>query len=226
MNKNHSFNIDDAVNHGIEKAILLHNMRHWLDKNKANDSNDYDGFIWTYNTTKAFGELFPYMKQKSISRWLNELEKDGIVKSSKEYNKMKFDRTKWYTIPSEYNTISQNEERDSQNEKRYSQNEETIPNINTNINTYKKDTKKAEIEEQFESFWSDYPRRIAKANAKKSFERALKKATFDEIMRGVFRSEALKNDPKYIPHPATWLNQERWTDEVTDKPKLDIGDIF
>ena len=38
-------------------------------------------------------------------------------------------------------------------------------------------------------------------------------------MRGVFISPRLKgNDPQYLPHAATWLNQESWTDEEEADP--------
>ena len=144
--KMHSFSVFDAKKYGIEKAILLRNIRFWLDKNVANNKNCNDGYYWTYNSAKAFSILFPYMKEKSISRWLKELEDEGILKSSKEYNKHNYDKTKWYTIPLEY-AISQNEERISQNDISISQNETSIPQnerpipyVNTDVeqnkNTY------------------------------------------------------------------------------------------
>ena len=76
MSKNHSFNIDDAVKYGVNQAILLSNFRHWLDYHKANKTNIHDGFVWMYNSSKSFSELFPYMKASSIRRWLKELEED------------------------------------------------------------------------------------------------------------------------------------------------------
>lgn len=144
----HAFSVEDAKTYGIEKAILLYNMRFWLNKNVANDSNIHDGYYWTFNTAKAFAKLFPYMNEKSISRWLLELEKDGVIMSSKDYNKHKYDKTKWYTIPSEY-AISQNEDSIYQNEQSKSQIdtrmsqfatsnshvEQPIPYINTDVNS-------------------------------------------------------------------------------------------
>lgn len=144
----HAFSVKDAKKYGIEKAILLFNFRYWLDKNKANRTNVRDGYYWTFNSARAFSELFPYMKEKSISRWLLELEKDGVIMSSKDYNSKKYDKTKWFTIPAEYaisqneGTIPQNEDGIAQNEgrtphyeDRKSQNEETIPYINTDVNS-------------------------------------------------------------------------------------------
>lgn len=156
--KSHSFAIEDAQKYGIEKAILLQNLRFWLDKELANTQRDeedsgpkireHEGtkYVWTYNSAKAFSELFPYMSEKSISRWLRELEDDGIIISG-VFNKLKYDKTKWYTMP-EYsigqNVLSIAQKRESvahfgqsegQNGQSEGQNGQPIPDINTNINT-------------------------------------------------------------------------------------------
>lgn len=76
----------------------------------------------------------------------------------------------------------------------------------------------------FDQFWAAYHRHIAKKNALKSWTR-LKVTTelFTKIMTAL---EAVKRtqqwqDVQYVPHPATWLNQERWEDEVdASRPKV------
>ena len=69
--------------------------------------------------------------------------------------------------------------------------------------------------DQFEAFWRTYPRRVGKGAARTKFERALKLATFEEIMAGLRRqlSYYATREQQFIPHPATWLFQERWDDE-------------
>ena len=100
--REHHFRIEDAVEYGVEKAILLYNIEYWLGKNKANGKNLKDGYYWTYNSSTAFFKLFPYLSVRSISRWLKQLEDDGIILSTYKYNKFGADKTKWYTIPSKY----------------------------------------------------------------------------------------------------------------------------
>ena len=39
----HSFEVEDAVKYGVEKAIILNNLRFWLEKNRANRKNISDG---------------------------------------------------------------------------------------------------------------------------------------------------------------------------------------
>ena len=133
----HSFSIKDAMIHGVEKAVLLYNLRFWLEKNKVNKKNDRDGFVWTYNSAEAFALLMPYLNSRSINRWLSELETAGIIKSSNKYNKVKFDKTKWYTIPDEY-SIGQSDDSTGQDDGSVSQNgesegqtDDTIPDVNT-----------------------------------------------------------------------------------------------
>ena len=68
----------------------------------------------------------------------------------------------------------------------------------------------------FELFWSKVPRKVAKGGARKAFKAALKKASLDQITRGMegYAKSVKGKDPQYIAHPSTWLNQERWADEV------------
>ena len=70
-------------------------------------------------------------------------------------------------------------------------------------------------DEEFNQFWAAYPRRIGKGAARKSFDKASKIASHQEIMGGLFAQLPYFRslDPKFVPHPSTWLNQERWSDE-------------
>lgn len=96
--KSHSFYVHEAEKHGVEKAVILYNLRFWLEKNKANDKNLHDGYYWTYNSAKAFTVLFPYYTPSKVHRLLAQMEKDGLIVSG-NYNKAGYDRTKWYSMP-------------------------------------------------------------------------------------------------------------------------------
>jgi hypothetical protein len=72
-------------------------------------------------------------------------------------------------------------------------------------------------ESLFEEFWSVYPRRVGKGEAKKAFRNALKRATAEEIIAGAKRYAASKPDPAYTKHPGPWLNADRWADEPARK---------
>lgn len=100
MSKCHVFSVDDAVQYGVEKAVILQNIRFWLEKVKANDKDDHkhDGYYWTYNSARAFAEIFPYYNKSKVHRLLTQLEEDGAIISG-NFNKAGYDRTKWYSMP-------------------------------------------------------------------------------------------------------------------------------
>lgn len=64
----------------------------------------------------------------------------------------------------------------------------------------------------FDDFWAAYPRKVAKGDARRAWQKALRVASPAEIIAGALRY-AKKAEPPFICHPATWLNAERWADE-------------
>jgi hypothetical protein len=73
----------------------------------------------------------------------------------------------------------------------------------------------------FGEFWKAYPRKISKGAARKAWDKAIKKTDAATITVGAtrFAAERKGQDPQYTPHPATWLNGERWADEP-EQPQL------
>ncbi|HMT03418.1 MAG TPA: hypothetical protein PKD00_08960, partial [Burkholderiales bacterium] len=93
----HNFSVEIATQYGIEKAIILENIYFWVIKNKANEKHFYDGYYWTYNSSKAFSELFPYFNIKQIDRIIKGLIDDGLIIIG-NYNKHWSDRKRWFTL--------------------------------------------------------------------------------------------------------------------------------
>lgn len=69
----------------------------------------------------------------------------------------------------------------------------------------------------FDRFWQLYPRKVAKAKARAIWQRKqldhLTGQICESVKRHIVSSPQWQN-PQYIPHPATYLNQERWEDDV------------
>lgn len=107
MGKFHMFDIDVAKEYGVNAAILLYNISHWIDKNKANNQNFHDGKYWTYNSAGAFVDLFPYMTEKSVRYALQKLI-DGELIITGNYNKAYWDRTMWYALTEKGTAICEN----------------------------------------------------------------------------------------------------------------------
>lgn len=77
----------------------------------------------------------------------------------------------------------------------------------------------AAMKARFDRFWAVYPRKTGKGKAEDSFAKYKPDDELTEIM--IRAVEAAKRTPQwqreggqFIPHPATWLNQRRWEDEV------------
>jgi len=75
-------------------------------------------------------------------------------------------------------------------------------------------------DEQFDTFWKCFPRRIAKGNARKAFDKAIKKTTLETMLEAITKYVACKPQWQDYCHPASWLNSERWSDEwEPEQPK-------
>lgn len=91
----HSFNVDIAKEVGMASAVIFKSISFWIDKNEANKVHEVEGEYWTYNSIRAFTELFPYLTEKQVRTAIQKLVDTGYIKEGC-YNKMKYDRTRWY----------------------------------------------------------------------------------------------------------------------------------
>jgi hypothetical protein len=71
------------------------------------------------------------------------------------------------------------------------------------------------VESDFEQFWESYPRKIGKRTAQTAWQRAIKRTDPERILAGVtnWLPTWSRGDPKFIPHPTTWLNRDGWLDQ-------------
>lgn len=99
-------------------------------------------------------------------------------------------------------------------------NESKMPNIRRKTqDKYKdKDKDKDNSASPFESFWAAYPRKVGKQAAKKAFSKVSVpvKTLIDAVNSQKNSEQWRKDNGQYIPNPATWLNQGRWDDVLTE----------
>lgn len=73
-----------------------------------------------------------------------------------------------------------------------------------------------DLEAAFEGWWSQYPKKVDKAEARKLYIGIVEKkgATVGELQAGVERYARQRDghDPKYTRSPARWLRNENWAD--------------
>lgn len=75
---------------------------------------------------------------------------------------------------------------------------------------------------QFDQFWKAYPRKVCKPKAEKAFAKIhpddpLLQTMLAAIEQQRKTQEWTKESGQFIPHPATWLNDRRWDDEILPK---------
>ena len=73
---------------------------------------------------------------------------------------------------------------------------------------------------EFESFYSSYPRKVAKPQAKKAWSK--NKCVLAEVLPALEQHKKTWKDPQFVPYPATWLNQRRWEDETIVKQESSV----
>lgn len=100
-----------AAHIGLNETIVLQQLHYWIQEkfhNPVKYKDSYkDDYIWVYNTYEDWMEQFPFWSTMTIRRILLSLEKKQLILTG-NYNKLKTDRTKWYTI--EYYNLGQLEE--------------------------------------------------------------------------------------------------------------------
>lgn len=133
----HIFDVDIAKRYGINAAVLLENIGYWIKQNEANETNFYDGRYWTFNSRRAYRELFPYMSERQINTAFDKLISDGLIVTG-NYNKLAYDRTLWYALTQKGKCILHFDIMDNDNMRNGNdQNGEPIPNINADVTANK-----------------------------------------------------------------------------------------
>ena len=76
----------------------------------------------------------------------------------------------------------------------------------------------------FEKFYEAYPKKTSKKLALKAWIKL--KPDINVVLKSLIMHKKsdqwTKDKGKYIPHPSSWLNAERWNDEIETKEESDI----
>ena len=75
-------------------------------------------------------------------------------------------------------------------------------------------------DEEFAVFWSAYPKKVGKKSARKAFDHVSEpvESLVTAIKRQECSAQWSRDGGQYIPNPTTWLNQERWEDQLPQRP--------
>lgn len=71
-----------------------------------------------------------------------------------------------------------------------------------------------DVDGEFEAFYAVYPRHVGRGQAIRAWRTAIKKADAGSIIAAArsFGESSAGGEERFIPHPASWLNGERWAD--------------
>lgn len=151
----HNFNIAVAKELGIAPAVILNNIYWWIEKNRVDERNFYDGYYWTFMSRKGYCRYFPYLTERQIEYALRKLIDEGYLITG-NYNKSAYDRTLWYRITAKGYTILQNCE--IEYEKMLNEDNKIvkpIPDNKTNNKTDKKSLPKGKEEQAPKKSYKD-----------------------------------------------------------------------
>lgn len=202
----HAFNVEVAKKCGVNAAIVFNHIHFLIKANQSTKKNFHDGKFWMYQSIAEMSEHFPYLSSKQISVALSKLVDSHLICKG-NYNKAKYDRTTWYALNTTENLILPQ----GKMELTSSGNGITLQGSPIPDNNKDNKTDKNTIV-RFEEFWKQYPKKVGKGLARKKYFIALKTVSHEHIMKGLARYSP---DPHFICLPATWLNQERWDDQLT-----------
>lgn len=100
---------------------------------------------------------------------------------------------------------------------RTTKNHQEPPLPQTPENQFDIETPESGIDAEFNEFWSAYPRKNAKAHARKAYAKARKTISASALLAAVKAwpfDDQVRNGSDFRPYAASWLNGERWEDET------------
>lgn len=199
-------------------------------------------YLWICSYADENGQCFPKRKTlaekiqvdvKTIDRAITELCEIGLLEKSHKFNGSAQSSNKYQILIKEEGgrdtTPIGGATPDTQGGRHHTHTELNPLNY-TNLTKESVSQSLEGWENNFETFWGKYPRKVGKGKARDSYKIALSgdkkkkkepvaaetilNALEAQISAGKFRCEE-----RYIPHPVTWLNQERWADETKSLDK-------
>ncbi len=188
-------------------AVIIRKTMGWNKKEDWISLSQFEGMtgILKRNVCRALDQL---LARKIILKSENKYCLNPTAKAWQEFSKLR--------------KILKPENLDSQNgEKPFSDLTPTKDTFTKNNLLQNKSKSVFMTEHDFEIFWQEYPKKISKKKASEKFLK-LKCDLLPTILEALKKQKASsawqENGGQFVPHPATWLNGERWEDDIVPLP--------
>ena len=185
----------------------------------ADDHGRFDAYPSTVKS-KCFPTIVDHLKTERVRLWLIELGVDhciyytvgtrpyGQFRKWAEYQRSYGLASKFPQPPADCGNSPQSpalilirETRDERRETRYDIGHQGVT--------------------EFDQFYEAYPRHVGKKAARKAWDGAKDRPSLEAILLAIAAQKKshdwTKDGGQYIPHPSTWLNQGRWSDQPTQR---------
>jgi hypothetical protein len=181
--------------------------------------------------------LYPYDDDVPglINAWLSELEDQGCILQYEADNTRYAEICNWLDhqkidrpSPSKIPSFDEG----SPATREVSRSIETEGNGREGIRKRKgmeRDASRKIVREEFRVWYEAFPRHVGVGKAEEAYIRVREGGvSAEDLLAGAVRAAAYYaaegTEQQYIPHPTTWLNQERWLDELTAKKSTRMSD--
>lgn len=204
---------------GLNESLVLQQIHWLLSRSKKKISGKY----WVFNTYEEWRDKhFRFFSLSTVRRTIKNLEDLGLITSTTEFNKMKVDKTKWYTI--NYEELDNLQITTNKNDSPSAQNEQSscskwadtsVQNEQTNNQEIPQETPTKDISSSGKNF---QPRTKAKKNV----------FSDDDLMAAEWILGLIRKlNPSFKePKIESWANDIRLMRERDNRTHKDICELF
>ena len=204
---------------GLNEALILQQI-HWL---LLRSKKEFNGKYWVFNTYEEWQEKhFRFFSISTIRRTINRLEELDLLISTTEFNQMKVDKTKWYTI--NYEALENLDFTTAKNDSPSAQNEQTDSSNWAEPSAQNEQTNNQEIPQEIptkdnSTSGKDFP--PAKTGKKFVY-------TDDDLRAANWIFGLIKNLSPNVKTPTfeSWANEIRLMRERDGRSHKDICELF
>lgn len=183
----------------------MHTLDYFIESTSENVKN----LNWLYEKPLRFTVLFECLRRSKLEKnnefTISEVEFKSFGLKRTQKNKL----SRIIKSLIEYEFIERTDKTNNNNQHYYRV-----------MNTVKQSKKE---DESFTKFWNAYPNKKSKKKARVTWSRiSIKNHTkiFESLKNHKNSIQWKKKNGEFIPHPTTWLNGERWDDDIKSHSRI------